>query len=186
MFKSIRNNTPIYILTKNYNPILETGIVVSVSQPRMGQMNQQNNNPYMIQPMVVDIVAQFGNEKRNLNGLPADQTIFDYQQGGMVVTEDKTLITNEIKSLYQQEEAKVNGYEHSKELMGIYSNMLVTLDPDAMERKRNADKINQLEAALAQQTEINKQILAQLQSLSTGGKSDTGAEMARTTKNKKE
>lgn len=186
MFKSIRTNTPIYILSKNYNPILETGIVVSVSQPRMGQMSQPNANPYMMQPMVVDIVAQFGNERRNLNGLPADQTIFDYQQGGMVVTEDKSLIMNEIKSLYQQEEAKVNGYEHSKELMGIYTNMLATLDPDAMERKRNADKINKLEAALAQQTEINKQILAQLQSLSVGNQSEQVAEATRTTKKNKE
>lgn len=186
MFKQLRTNSAIYILTKNYNPILETGIVVSVSQPRIGQMNQPNTNPYMMQPLVVDIVAQFGNEKRNLNGLPADQTIFDYQQGGMVVTEDKALITNEIKSLYQQEEAKVNGYEHSKELMGIYSGMLNQLDPDAMERKRNSDKINQLEAALAQQTEINKQILAKLQSLTVSGNAEPGAESARTSKSKKE
>lgn len=186
MFKSLRTNSAIYILTKNYNPILETGIVVSVSQPRIGQMNQPNINPYMMQPLVVDIVAQFGNEKRNLNGLPADQTIFDYQQGGMVVTEDKSLITNEIKSLYQQEEAKVNGYEHSKELMGIYSGMLNQLDPDAMERKRNADRINQLESALAQQTEINKQILMQLQSLSANVNAESNAEPIRTSKSKKE
>lgn len=183
MFKSIRINNPIYILTKSYNPMLETGIVSSVSQPRMGQGNP--NNPYMPAPMVVDIVATFGNDRRNLNGLPAEQSIFDYQQGGMVVTEDKSLIVNEIKSLYQQEEAKVNGYDHSKELMGIYSNMLNQLDPEAMERKRNADRMTYLENALAQQTKINEQILAQLQSLSgntSGGDSDS----TRTTKKTKE
>lgn len=181
MFKSIRINNPIYILTKAYNPVLETGIVTSVSQPRPGQVNQ--SNPYMPAPMVVDIVATFGNDRRNLNGLPAEQSIFDYQQGGMVVTEDKNLIINEVKSLYQQEEAKVNGYDHSKELMGIYSNMLNQLDPEAMERKRNADKISQLENALAQQTKINEQILAKLEAMTSSG---GDADMIRTPKKNKE
>lgn len=115
--------------------------------------------------MVVDIVAQVGNEKRNLNGLPSDKDIFDYQ-GNMVITTNKDLMSNEVKMLKEQHENIVKSYDRSKELIGIFETMLVSLNPEEAEKKRNEQKIASLEESLRQQSEINKQMLAQLSALS--------------------
>lgn len=105
MFKQARNNSFIYILTKGQNPVLETGVIQTVSQPRMTQFTPNQQNPYQYpQPMVVDIVANVGQDKRNLNGLPAENDIADFN-GNVVVTLDKDKIANEIKVLYKEQES---------------------------------------------------------------------------------
>lgn len=165
MFKQARNNSYVYILTKGINPILETGVIQTVSQPRMGQFNPQQQNPYQYpQPMVVDIVANVGNDRRNLNGLPADLDIADYN-GNIVVTIDKDKISNEIQVLYKEQEAIVNGHDRAKELMGVYSGMLTALNPEQAKAKEQADKIASLESALERQTKLYEQTLASQQKM---------------------
>lgn len=161
MFSTVRTNSQIFILTKGANPLLEVGNVVTVSQPRIGQMQQPNQYPL---PMVVDIVAQVGNDKRNLNGLPSDKDIFDYM-GNMVITANRDLMANELKMLKEQNENIVKSYDHSKELVGIFDGMLLSLNPEEAEKKQNAAKMAALEQTVAQQAEINRQMLAQLQAL---------------------
>lgn len=171
MFKTLRVNSPIYILTRAYTPTLETAIISQpVPPPRRSQYNNGSQNPYQQyqQDWVVDIVAQCNGERRNIQGLPADMVAAEC--GNTYVTEDKNLIINEIRNLFQQEEAKVNGYEHSKELLDVYSTMLNTLVPEEMERKRNAEKIGMLENSLAQQSKLNEEILKQLQAMSAQNK----------------
>lgn len=161
MFKQARQNSYIYILTKGINPILETGVIQTVSQPRVGQFNPQQQNPYQYpQPMVVDIVANVGADRRNLNGLPADLDIADYN-GNVVVTLDKDKICNEIQVLYKDQEAIVNGHDRAKELMGIYSGMLNSLNPEQAEKRAQADKIAALEKSLADQSAVLQQTMEQ-------------------------
>lgn len=163
MFKQSRINSFIYILTKGQNPVLETGVIQNVSQPRVPQFVPNQQNPYQYpQPMVVDIVANVGQDKRNLNGLPADNDIFDFN-GNVVVTLDKDKIANEIKVLYKEQENIYNSHDNAKKLMGIYSGMLASLNPEEAKAKEQADKIDSLEKALAQQAEINRQVMEQMQ-----------------------
>lgn len=166
MFQSARVNSQIFILTKGVNPVLEVGTVMSVGQPRMGQMAQPNQYPI---PMVVDLVAQVGNDKRTLTGLPADKDIFDYQ-GNLVVSDNKDLMSNELKMLRQQHENIVASYEKSKELIGVFDGMLVSLNPEEAEKKRNEARIADLEAKYAEQVEMtrrqvemNEQLMQQMQ-----------------------
>ena len=157
MFKQARNNSFIYILTKGQNPVLETGVIQTVSQPRMTQFTPNQQNPYQYpQPMVVDIVANVGQDKRNLNGLPAENDISDFN-GNVVVTLDKDKIANEIKVLYKEQESIYNGHDRAKELMGIYSGMLSSLNPEEAEKKAQADEIAALKNTVAQITQIMQQ-----------------------------
>lgn len=158
MFQSARVNSQIYILSKGINPILEVGTIVSVGQPRMGQMTAPNQYPM---PMVIDLVAQVGNDKRNLTGLPADKDIFDYQ-GNMVITDNKDLMSNELKMLKQQHENIVASYEKSKELIDVFDGMLVSLNPEEAEKKRNEARISELEAKYAESVEMNQQLMQKL------------------------
>lgn len=164
MFSQSRTNSPIYILTKGVKPTLEQGIIQSVSQPRPAQFN--NQQPYQYpQPMVVDIVATVGGERRNLNGLPSDKTIFDYLQGNMVVTIDKNLVINEVKALTQADEYTIQQYEPAKERLTIYKGMIDALCPEEAEKRRTETELNNLKTAYQQQTEINQKMFEQLQKL---------------------
>lgn len=163
MFKQARNNSFIYILTKGQNPVLETGVIQTVSQPRMTQFTPNQQNPYQYpQPMVVDIVANVGQDKRNLNGLPAENDIADFN-GNVVVTLDKDKIANEIKVLYREQESIYNGHDRAKELMGIYSGMLSSLNPEEAEKKAQADEIAALKNTVAQLTQLMQQQTVQFQ-----------------------
>ena len=180
MFKNARTNSYIYILTKGATPMLETGIVQSVSQPRMGQMNNiPQSNPYQYpQPMVVDMVANVGAERRNLQGLPSDLDIADYN-GNIVVTLDKEKIVNEVKVLYKREDDIVKDHDNAIKRRDIYRGMLTSLNPEEAAKKAQDDKIASLENTVAQLMELNKQQAAQFQammsqfSMNNGGNNKT-------------
>lgn len=166
MFKNARTNSYIYILTKGATPMLETGIVQSVSQPRIGQMNNMpQSNPYQYpQPMVVDMVANVGAERRNLQGLPSDLDIADYN-GNIVVTLDKEKIINEVKVLYKREDDIIKDHDNAIKRRDIYSGMLASLNPEEAAKKAQDDKIASLENTVAQLMELNKQQAAQFQQM---------------------
>lgn len=146
--------------------MLETGIVQSVSQPRLGQMNNMpQTNPYQYpQPMVVDMVANVGAERRSLQGLPSELDIADYN-GNIVVTLDKEKIINEVKVLYKHEDDIIKDYDNAIKRRDIYSGMLTSLNPEEAAKKAQDDKIASLENALAKQAEINQQMMAQMQAM---------------------
>lgn len=166
MFKNARTNSYIYILTKGAKPMLETGIVQSVSQPRMGQMsNIPQGNPYQFpQPMVVDMIANVGAERRSLQGLPSELDIADYN-GNIVVTLDKEKIINEAKVLYKREDDIVKDYDNAIKRRDLYGGILASLNPEEAAKKAQDDKIASLENALAKQAEINQQMMAQMQAM---------------------
>lgn len=178
MFKNARTNSYIYILTKGMTPMLETGVVQSVSQPRVGQMNNTPQNPYQYpQPMVVDMVANVGAERRNLQGLPSDLDIADYN-GNIVVTLDKEKIVNEVKLLYKREDDIINDHDNAIKRRDIYRGMLTSLNPEEAAKKAQDDKIASLESALAKQAEMMAKMQEMMMSqfsanANNGGKTPT-------------
>lgn len=184
MFKSARTNSYIYILTKGVNPVLETGIVQSVSQPRPSQINAMQQTPYQYPPaMVVDMSVNVGTSQHELQGLPADLDISDYK-GNLVVTLDKEKIVNEIKVLYKREDDIVNDHENAIKRRDIYRGMLASLNPEEAAKKAQDDKITALENTVAQLMELNKQQAEQFQMMmsqfnanaNNGGKSPKSKE----------
>lgn len=170
MFQSSRPNSTIYILHKDLNPWVEEGSIVSVSPPRFvppkpGEMPPSYQHPM---PQVVDIVVRTAKDNVSLTGLPANEDITDYNN--MVVSTSKDYINNEIKAMRQQSENIVNGYERNKELISIYDNILMSLNPEEAEKKRQDMKIREMENAIKSQNEINQQLLAQLQALTSQNK----------------
>ena len=186
MFKNARTNSYIYILTKGATPMLETGIVQSVSQPRMGQVNMMpQSNPYQYpQPMVVDMVANVGAERRNLQGLPSDLDIADYN-GNIVVTLDKEKIVNEVKVLYKREDDIINDHDNAIKRRDIYRGMLTSLNPEEAAKKAQDDKIASLENTVAQLMELNKQQAAQFQAMMSQFSMNNGGNN-KTSKNKEQ
>ena len=78
--------------------------------------------------MVVDMVANVGAERRNLQGLPSDLDIADYN-GNIVVTLDKEKIVNEVKVLYKREDDIIKDHDNAIKRRDIYSGILASLNP---------------------------------------------------------
>lgn len=185
MFSTVRVNQQIYILDKA-NGTFEVGTVCEEPKTRFSQMtpNQQFNTPYP-QPMtvqVVDLKIQTPNGTQALQGLPMDKNVYDNPAKTLFATEDKATMLNELKVLKSQSENHVKQTQYHQEMIGKYDGWIDMLNPEEAEKKRNDAKIASLEKGLAQQQEMNRQLIEQMQALMM--KLDGGN--AKQTKNKEQ
>lgn len=177
MFSTVRVNSQIFILTKGQTPVLEVGNVCEEPKLKPAPYQPaQMPNPYQYpQPQVVELVVQTPNGRRTLQGLPSDKTAFDGNNGAIFVTEDKNLMLNELNVLKTQSENIVKGYEHNKELIGIYDGMIGTLNPEAAEKKQYEARISSLESQLQQTLDMMREMMSREKS-DGGGKSSKNKE----------
>lgn len=150
-------------------PILEVGNVCEEPKLKPASYQQQPmSNPYQYpQPQIVELVVQTPNGRRTFPSVPADKNVYDGTTNGLpiFVTEDKSLMLNELNVLKTQSENIVKGYERNKELIGIYDGMIGTLNPEEAEKKRNEAKIASLEKGFAQQQELNNRLMERIEAL---------------------
>ena len=90
MFQSLRQSNLFYILQKGETPALKVGQVVSVSNPQPkygqyvpGQAFGQNMET------VVDVTVKVGEETMEFKQLPANLSIANFGQNGVVVSESR-------------------------------------------------------------------------------------------------
>ena len=87
MFQGLRPAAPIYILYKA-EPRIAVGEVVSVSNPVPQYSATAYQNGMVMPPKAyVDIKIRIADEMVDLQRLPADATIADFGNSGMVVSE---------------------------------------------------------------------------------------------------
>lgn len=180
MFSTVRVNSQIFILTKGQTPVLEVGNVCE--EPKLKPAPYQTSqmpNPYQFpQPQVVELVVQTPNGRRTFPGIPADKTAHDDSVGGVpiFVTEDKSLMLNELNVLKAKSENIVKSYEHNKELIGIYDGMIGALNPEAAEKKQYEARISSLESQLQQTLDMMREMMSRNEKPDGGSKSSKNKE----------
>lgn len=171
MFSNVRVNQQIFVLDKA-NGIFEVGTVCEEPKTRYYTPSQPQTNQFgypmpMAQPVqVVDLVIQTPTGRCPVKGLPLDKNFFENEAKTLFVTEDSQIMLNEFKTLKGISETHIRQTQYHQDMIGKYENWIDILNPEEAERKRNEQKMAQLENALAQQTAINQQIMEQLQMLS--------------------
>lgn len=144
MFQSLRIGTPLYVLHKN-EPRLEIGEVTFVSNPtpQFGQTYQMGNP--MGQNFIVDVnIKVEGKEKPiEIKQLPASQTIADYGNG-MVISESREAILNEIGVLKSNSERVINSIEQHKEIVRKCDTLLAELNPQIRQEAERSREIENL------------------------------------------
>lgn len=169
MFSNVRVNQQIFILDKATGTF-EVGTVCEEPKTRFStaQQSQTYLNPYAqsITVQVVDLKVQTPTGTQTLQGLPMDKNVFDNPSKTLFVTEDKGLMLNELKVLKTLSETHLKQTEYHKDMIVKYDAWIAMLNPEEAEKRRTEQKMDSLEKALEQQTEINKQIMEQLQMLS--------------------
>jgi hypothetical protein len=185
MFSTVRVNSQIFILDKA-NRTFEIGTVSDEPKLRYTTvpMNPQYNSPYNQQQtiQVVDLKVQTPSGTQTLSGLPTDKNVFDNPAKTVFVTEDKETMLNELRGLKNQSENHLKLTKYHEEMIPKYDEWIGVLSPEDAEKKRNEEKIANLEKGLQQQQEMNRQLIEQMQALMS--KLDGGN--AKQTKNKEQ
>ena len=141
MFSNLRTNAPIYILHRQDIKV-EIGEVLSVSQPQP-QYNIAYQNGMIQQPKTyVDIRVKVGDQTIDLQKLPSEQTIADCN--GMVVSENKDAIINEISALASLSQSVIDSVERHTETLSRCNQLLTELNPEVKRDAERAKEISEL------------------------------------------
>lgn len=139
MFQTLRIGTPLYVLRKN-EPKLEMGEVTFVSQP----VNQFGQPVYGgTQPATVDIKIQIADKQMDLQKLPATFTIADCGNG-IVVSESRDAISNEINILRQNSQRILESTEQHKAIVQRCNELLAEINPQVKQEAERAKEIESL------------------------------------------
>jgi hypothetical protein len=145
MFSNLRIGTPLYVLHKN-EPQLEIGEVTYISQPSPQFVTAYNAGMQMpTTKMLVDVKIKTANGDVELQKLPADMSIADFGNG-MVISESRDAILNEIDTLRKSSVRIIESIEHHKAMVDKCDTLLAELNPQIKqdaERTKEFDSLKQ-------------------------------------------
>lgn len=158
MFQNIRQNSQVYILHKERKPMLEVGMVQSVSAPipKYPLSPQAIYNPN--QDMVVDIVVRVGGQDVTYQKLPANAEVADFGVGGVVITTSRECINAEVTNLMNNSQDTINSVPYHQDVVTACKDILNTLNPELVERQKQQNEIGELKQQIA---ELKKMLMAE-------------------------
>ena len=167
MFQSLRVNSQFFILHKGNKPYIETGTVMSVSQPVPKFTMPQ---PFHQQDMVVDIVVNINGQNSTYQRLPANQDIADFgNNNSIVVAANRDAMNAEVASLRQKSLDIINSKDYHSELVTYYDGILQDLNPEYAEKQRQQNEIDTLKSQMMSMSKdmselinMNKELMAKL------------------------
>lgn len=140
MFSGVRQNNLFYILEKENEPKLKIGQVVSVSnpQPVFGQPYGQTTDNY------VDITVKVDGETMEFKKLPSSASIADSGKDGVVVSDNKEVMNNEVESMLQSSQSILDRVDYHKKVVENCNQILRVLNPRLAKEKERDDDISNL------------------------------------------
>lgn len=166
MFSGLRENAPIFILTKGERPVLQVGTVVSVSNPNFGFGTQM---PMLNPGALMEVTVKVGDHTFDLKNLPCNQTSYFYAKENSYVTDNWQEMLNEVDNLERVSQSVVDSTPLHVELVKIYRDMKEVLDPQIAKERANQKQIDDLNSRMGGIEGTLGQIMGLLQSLNTGG-----------------
>lgn len=140
MFSGVRQNNLFYILEKENEPKLRIGQVVSVSNPQP-MFSQQYGAPT---ENFVDITVKVDNETMEFKKLPASSSIADSGKDGVIVSDNKEVMNNEVESMLQSSQSILERVDYHKKVVENCNQILRVLNPRLAKEKERDDDINKL------------------------------------------
>lgn len=162
MFQNLRAGSPLFILHKT-EPKLVIGEVsnVSLPVPQMGQTFQAG--VYSQPKTTVDVKVKVNGEIIDYQRLPSDMNIADFGNTGMVISESKDCILNEIQLLKKNSEEIIGSVEHHKSIVEQCNIMIEDLNPEA---KKDAERGKEIDSMRSEIQEMKKMLAQVLKSKS--------------------
>lgn len=149
MFQGLRVGSPIYLLSKA-EPKIDIAEVVSVGNPT-AQFNSASfqNGSFAPPTSTVDIKVRIGEQVIDLQKMPAEQSIADFGSSGMVVSESRDAIINEIEGFKKLSIRALEDIDKHKHIVSECDNMLSALNPHLKKEAEQAEEIANLKRGMA-------------------------------------
>lgn len=148
MLSGLRQGAPIYVLYKNDLKVA-VGEVVSVSNP-VPQFGTTYSAGMLTQPKsTVDVRARIGTETVDFQKLPAEQTIADFGTNGVVISESKDAILNEIDAYKKVSERALADVDRHRKTVAACDAMLADLNPQIKREAEQSAEIESLKQGMA-------------------------------------
>ena len=143
MFSGLRQGNLFYILEKEEGLKLKVGQVVKISnpQPRFNQYTQ----PFGQTDSVVDVSVKIGNETLDFKQLPATQSIANFGQNGVVVSESREAINAEVEAMLRSNRQVIESVPYCEKMIADCDAILRELNPHFAKEKEQEEKIGALE-----------------------------------------
>ena len=93
---------------------------------------------------VVDITATFGTETRNYKQLPSDVAIADFSKEGVVISDSRDQMANEVESLKKLSKRIIDEVDNHKRIFKECDKILADLDPEIKKKAQQAQEIEGL------------------------------------------
>lgn len=161
MFQGLTQGASLYILYRN-DPKVESGRVLAVNT-HLPQYNPTQPQA-ILNGMVTDVTVSVGNETIPFVGLPANASVANFPDKGVFISEDKSLLVNEIATMQENSKRIIDSYDMHKDLYTKYSDLLDTLSPERAQESQIASLKNEiaelkslLSAALESKSKEDKQ-----------------------------
>ena len=165
MFQTLRVNSPIYILHKEGAPYVETGSVVSVSNP-MPKFPIPNNpmQPFGSAEMVVDVVANVNGQQMTFQKLSANKDIEDSLINKLTIATNRDAMNAEVSALKQRSIDHINSVDYHQGVILGCDKILETLNPEFGEKVRRDKEIADLRGQVTAMSEMLRELSLSLQS----------------------
>lgn len=147
MFSALRPENVFYILRKSKVPTLSIGRVVKVSNP-VAKYNTAFPNPMNNFETVVDVVVNIDGIDTEFKQLPSNKSLFDYENGTVIVSDDKNAINSEIESLLHYSQNILDNVEYHQNVVNSCTAMIADLNPQIAKERKQEEKINNLESEM--------------------------------------
>ena len=117
----------LHILYRN-EPRVETGRVLAVNT-HLPQYNPTQPQA-ILNGMVTDVTLSVGNETIPFVGLPASASVANFPDKGVFLSEDKSLLVNEIKTMQENSKRIIDSYDMHKDIYAKCSDLLNSVSPE--------------------------------------------------------
>lgn len=146
MFQSLRQSNIFYILQKGENPDLKIGQVVSVSnpQPKYGQYVPGQTFGQNMET-VVDVSVKINDETIEFKQLPANLSIANFGQNGVVVSDNREAMNAEVESMLRTSKQVIESISFHENVISSCDAILRELNPQFAKEKEQEEKIGALE-----------------------------------------
>lgn len=143
MFQGLTQGMPLYILYKNEPRFVEARVMTVNTHPQ--QATPTNPMAILNGPVTDIVVSVDGKTLPPFQGLQPSAMIANFSNEGMFISEDKSLIDNEVKSIQDSHQRIVDGYETSKEMVEKCKALRLELNPDKQKEAQQAQEIAKLQ-----------------------------------------
>lgn len=147
MFSALRESSPFYILRKGDKPELQTGQVVSVSQPKTKYGTTPMIGQYGIET-TVDVTVKVNDETVDFKQLPSNLEIANFGNNGIVVSESRNAMLCEVEAMLRNSKSILDSMDYHKSVIEVCELMQKELNPQLRLELEREDKISNLESKI--------------------------------------